>query len=104
MSNVNTLADRYAAAKAILDEAEDAVKALKAEIVALGTDEVEGRSCFVKIGLGQRNSLDAKAVEETLGKEWVKAHTKQGAVYEVLTIKAKPVKVLVAKALDELRA
>lgn len=101
---INTLADRYAAAKAVLDEAEAAVKALKNEIVALGVEVVEGNRNFVKVGLGQRNTLDAKAVEAELGAAWVKAHTKAGAVYEILTIKAKPVKVLVAAALEALDA
>ena len=101
---INTLADRYIAAAEVLKEAEAAVKALKAEIVALGEDEVEGSRGIVKISLGQRSTLDAKAVEDELGKDWVAAHTKQGAVYEILRIVAKPVKKLVAEAIAELRA
>jgi hypothetical protein len=100
---INTLADRYIAAKELLDHAEAAVKALKKEIVALGVDQVEGARGFVNVGLGQRNTLDAKAVLAKLGAVWVKANTKQGAVYEILTIEAKPIKVEVAKALEELQ-
>lgn len=99
---INSIADRYIAAKEILDRAEAEVKALKNEIVDLGVDQVEGARGFVNVGLGQRSSLDAKAVEDALGVAWVKAHTKPGKVYEILTIEAKPVKTLVAKALAEL--
>jgi hypothetical protein len=96
------LADKYIAAKAVLDAAEAVVKELKKEIAALGVEQIEGARGFVKIGLGQRNTLDGKAVEAELGAQWVKDHTKQGAVYEILTIKAKPIKVEVAKQLAEL--
>jgi hypothetical protein len=99
---INTLADRYAAAKELLSEQEDIVKALKAEIVALGVVQVEGRSCFVNVSLGSRKTLDAKAVVSALGQPWVDAHTKEGKEYEILNIEAKPVKALVAKALAEL--
>jgi hypothetical protein len=100
---INTLADRYAAAKAVLDAAEAEVKALKAEIVALGVDEVEGARNYVKIGLGERNTLDGKAVAAELGAAWVKAHSKS-SVYEILRIVAKPVKKLVGEALEALDA
>ena len=100
---INVLADKYAAAKAVLDEAETAVKALRAEIVALGLEEIEGRSCFVKLGLSERKTLDGKAVEAELGKDWVAAHSKVTLV-ERLTIKNKPVGTLVAKALEDLAA
>jgi hypothetical protein len=98
---INTLADRYAAAKKVLDDQEAIVKGLKAEIVALGVEEVEGARNFVKIGLGERNTLDTKAVEAELGAAWVKAHSKS-SIYEILRIKAKPVKKLVGEALAEL--
>ena len=59
----SSLADRYAAAKAELDAAERAVKALKAEIEALGVDKVVGDCCDVVIGLSERKgALDEKAL------------------------------------------
>jgi hypothetical protein len=99
---INTLADRYAAAKKVLDDQEAIVKGLKAEIVALGVEEVEGARNFVIVGLRERNTLDTKAVLAKLGALWVKANTKS-TVYENLTIKAKPVKKLVGEAIEELQ-
>ncbi len=102
MTKINTLADQYAAAKAVLDAAEAAVKEIKEQLVALGQEAVEGKSCIVTVSLGQRNSLDANAVEAALGADWVKAHTKAGAVYEILRIKNKPSAKLVRTAIDAL--
>ena len=101
--SINILADRYCAAKAVLDEAEAQVKALKDEILALGVEVIEGNRNFVNVGLSERGSLDKKAVEDELGAAWVKAHTKVTLVTS-LRIKAKPVKKLVAEAVLELRA
>lgn len=100
---INTLADRYAAAKAVLDAAEATVKELKAEIVALGVEQVEGARNFVNVGLAERSTLSTKDVIAELGAAWVKAHS-SSSVYEVLRIKAKPVKKLVGEALALLDA
>ena len=100
---INILADRYAAAKAVLDEAEAAVKAIKEEILALGAEEIEGRNCFVKVGLSERATLDKKAVERELGADWVVEHSKVTLVTSV-RIAAKPVKKLVAEAHAEIAA
>ena len=99
MSNINALADRYAAAKAVADAAAAEVKALADEIKALGQEQIEGSRCFLKIGLSERSTLDTKAVKAELGEQWVKDHSKVTLVTS-LTIKAKPVGTLVAKALQ----
>lgn len=103
MSKINTLADRYAAAKAVLDEQAAIVAELKDAIKALGVEQIEGNSCFVNVGLSERSTLDGKAVETELGKAWVKAHSKVTLV-ERVTIKAKPQKNLVAAAVKQLSA
>ena len=87
-SKFNELADQYAACKIAAEAAEAQVKALRAEILALGAEEVEGFNCTIKVGLSERNTLDSKAVEAEMGKDWVKARSKTTLV-ESLRIKAK---------------
>jgi hypothetical protein len=99
MTKINSLADRYAAAKAVADAAETALKLLKDEIKALGQEQIEGKSCFVNLGLSERGTLDGKAVVAKLGADWVKAHTKITLV-ERITLKNKPIGTLVALALE----
>jgi hypothetical protein len=99
MTKINTLADRFAAAKAVADAAEAALKLLKDEIKALGQEQIEGKTCFVNLGLSERGTLDGKAVAAELGADWVKAHTKITLV-ERITLKNKPIGTLVALALE----
>jgi hypothetical protein len=103
MTKINTLADRYAAAKAVSDEAAKITKALADELKALGQEVIEGKVTIVTVGLSERNTLDGKAVEAELGAEWVKAHSKTTLV-ESLRIKNKPQKSLVAEAIAEIAA
>ena len=99
MTKINSLADRYAAQKAVADAADAALKILKDEIKALGQEQIEGKTCFVNLGLHERGALDGKAVVAELGAEWVKAHTKFTLV-ERITLKNKPIGTLVALALE----
>lgn len=65
------LADRYAAAKAAADEANKVLDALKAEIKALGQEEIEGDYCFVTLSLSERVTFDGKAAQKYLTPEQV---------------------------------
>jgi cell division ATPase FtsA len=91
-------ADRYAALKAIVDAAEKELKLLKAEIVATGSDLVQGDEYDVKVNLGERKTLDAKAVLAALGADWVAANTK-ATTYEILKVVPKAVTVDLSAAL-----
>jgi len=99
MTATNRLpADRYAALKAIVDAAEKELKLLKAEIVATGSDLVKGDEYDVKVNLGERTTLDAKAVLAALGADWVKANSK-ATTYEILKVVPKAVTVDLSAAL-----
>ena len=76
MSNHNTLADKYIAAKAELDAAEAAVKALKAEIEATGQDLVVGTFADVKVALQERTSFDKAVLEKLLSPDQLASATK----------------------------
>ena len=93
MSN-RSLADQYYD----LDQAEkfaaDGKKAIKAEIVALGTDLVLGDEVDVKVTLSQRSTIDFDKLFATYGitEEQFKlfsACTKEGKPFEVLKVVCK---------------
>jgi hypothetical protein len=90
MTSNRTLADRYAAAKADLDAAEAVVKALKAEIEALGIDVAHGDDVDVVIDLRERKgSLDEKALLRLITPDELSACRGKATVYTTLRIKAK---------------
>jgi hypothetical protein len=90
MTSNRTLADRYAAAKADLDAAEAIVKALKAEIEALGIDVAHGDDVDVVVDLRERKgSLDEKALLRLITPDELTACRGKPTVYSSLRIKAK---------------
>jgi hypothetical protein len=66
MTNVNTLADRYAQIKAEADAWAKKLEAVKAEIKDLGVEEVIGDHFTVTVSLSERSTLDQKKVKEIL--------------------------------------
>lgn len=91
MTNIASLADRYAAAKAAADAAEAALKAIKSEIDSLGVDRIEGTVCDLSIHLSVRRALSEAVLIEKLGvtKEQVEACKIEGNPFPVIKIKAK---------------
>ena len=62
----NELADRYAALKIEMDAIQAELDAVKAAILATGTDVIEGDRFMVKVGLQERTSISAKEAEKVL--------------------------------------
>lgn len=60
------LADRYAALKIELEAAQAALDAVKAEIIATGSDVIEGEDFRVNVGLQERTTISAKEAEKVL--------------------------------------
>jgi hypothetical protein len=90
MSN-RTLADRYNDQDTIIKNAEETKKALKAEIIALGSELVIGDEVDVKVSLSQRSTMDFDLLFKTYGitEEQFKlfsACTKEGKPFEVLKV------------------
>jgi len=86
-----TLADRYYDIDAQIKALEDIKDALKAEIVALGTDLIEGMEVDVKVSLSQRSVLDEALLLSTYGvtAEQMKLYNackKDGKTFEVLKV------------------
>jgi len=93
MSN-RTLADRYNDQDTIIKNAEETKKALKAEIIALGSDLVIGDEVDVKVTLSQRSTMDFDLLFKNYGitEEQFKlfsACTKEGKPFEVLKVVVK---------------
>lgn len=65
----NELADRYAALKIEMDAIQAELDAVKAAILATGTDVIEGDRFMVKVGLQERTSISAKEAEKVLPPE-----------------------------------
>jgi len=90
MSN-RTLADRYNDQDTIIKNAEETKKALKAEIIALGSELVIGDEVDVKVSLSQRSTMDFNLLFKNYGvtEEQFKlfsACTKEGKPFEVLKV------------------
>lgn len=92
MTNIS-LADRYAAAKAAYDAADAALKAIKAEVNALGTDRVIGDEVDLLISLRASKVLSEALLLERHGvtKAQVEACKVEGNVSPVINIRAKKV-------------
>lgn len=92
-----SLADQYADIDFQIKALEDQKKALKAQIVELGTELVAGDNYDVKVSLSQRSVLDFSKMESTYGIneatfKLYSACTKDGACFEVLKVVAKETK------------
>lgn len=88
MSNLSSLADRYAEIKSEVGVLEETLKALRSEILGLGQEFVEGEKCRVQICLSERESLDTALARKFLSNEELKECLKKTLI-ETLRIKAK---------------
>ena len=91
-----TIADRYFDIDAQIKALEVTKDALKAEIIALGTELVEGDQYDVKVSLSQRSVLDEALLFATYGvtPEQMKLYNackKDGKCFEVLKVVPKGV-------------
>ena len=89
MTNIATLADRYADLDAEIKGLQRLQAELKAEIKSLGREEIVGERAVVSLTLSERSTLDTKLVRELLTEAQVEACTK---VALVETIRCKAVK------------
>jgi hypothetical protein len=81
------LADEYAQAKSRLDEAERAVKALRARVLALGLETVTGDHFRLTVSLSERESLDSGMVRAILPDDVLASVTRRSIV-ETIRVKA----------------
>ena len=91
-----TIADRYFDIDAQIKALEVTKDALKAEIIALGTELVEGNQYDVKVSLSQRSVLDEALLLATYGvtPEQMKLYNackKDGKCFEILKVVPKGV-------------
>lgn len=89
MTNIAALADRYADLDAEIKGLKRLQDELKAEIKALGREEIVGERAVVSLGLSERSTFDTKLVREILTEAQVETCTK---VSMIETIRVKPVK------------
>jgi hypothetical protein len=80
MTSPIKLADRYAAANEAVKAAEEILKALKAEINALGQPELVGDYAIVTLGLSERSNFDAATAKGFLSADQIVACTKTALV------------------------
>lgn len=83
-----SLADRYAAAKAAADAANEALDALKAEIKAAGIERHIGVTCDIVLSLSEQRRVDTKLLQALLTEEQIEA-CKKPVLVETIRIKAK---------------
>lgn len=83
-----TLADRYAAAKNAVDVAAKALDALKAEIKAMGVENLVGVTCDLKLCLSEQMRLDASLLKNFLTDDEIEL-CKKPVLVETIRIKAK---------------
>lgn len=83
-----SLADRYAAAKAAADAANEALDALKAEVKALGQEKLLGVTCDLSLSLSEQRRVDPKLMQALLTPEQVEA-CKKTILVETIRVKAK---------------
>lgn len=82
------LADRYAAAKAAHEAANEALDALKAEIKAAGIERHIGLTCDIVLALSEQRRIDNKLLQSYLTDEEIEA-CKKPVLVERITIKPK---------------
>jgi ParB-like chromosome segregation protein Spo0J len=95
MSNLATLADRYADIKAEIEGMERLLKEVKDEIKAAGREEIVGTRAIVTLGLSERNSLDTSAAKKFLTDDEIKFCTKTTLVETIRVKRLEWVEVLV---------
>jgi len=84
MTNIATLADRYADLCAEIKGLVRLQDELKAEIKALGREEIVGERAVVKIVLQERSTLSSKLVRELLTEEQIEACTTVSLIESVV--------------------
>ena len=82
------LADRYAAAKAAADAATAALDALKAEVKALGAENIVGVTCDLKLTLSEQMRLDQALLKSFLTEDQINS-CKKPILVETIRVKAK---------------
>ena len=87
-SNINTLADRYAALKAEIDGLNRLLDEVKDEIKASGRDEIVGENAVVTVTLSEPVRFDAKTAKTFLTDEQVAACMKTGELVTTIRVKA----------------
>ena len=87
MTNMTVLADRYADLDAEIKGLLRLQAELKAEIKALGREELVGERNIVTLSLSERSTLDTKMVREILTDDQVAVCTKV-ALVETIRVKA----------------
>lgn len=87
MTNLSTLADRYADLKAELEGIQRLLDECKAEIKATGREEIVGTRAVVTLGLSERTTIDNKLVKEILTAEQIEACSKTSLI-ETIRVKA----------------
>jgi len=80
MTNLASLADLYAYAKAEADAAAKRVADLREQILAAGVDKIDGDRFSVSVGTTVRSSIDSTLVRELLSKEDLALVTKETPV------------------------
>lgn len=83
MTNLNTLADRYADLKDQIDALTAQLDAVKSEIKATGMAEIVGTVATVKVSLAERTTVDAKAVAKILSPAQM-ASVSKTSQYEII--------------------
>ena len=86
-SELASLADLYAVAKAEVEAASKKAEALRKQILATGVQTLMGEFFTVEVGLSERSSLDSKMVKALLDETQVASCTKTSLV-ETLRVKA----------------
>jgi hypothetical protein len=87
MTDINTLADRYADLKAELEGVQRLLDECKAQIKATGREEIIGARSIVTLGLSERTTIDQKLVKEILTTEQLAACSKTSLI-ETVRVKA----------------
>lgn len=93
MSNIASLADRYADIKAEIEGLNRLLDEVKAEIKAAGREEIVGDRNIVTLSLSERSTLDTAAAKKLLTAEQIAACTKV-ALVETIRVKAVKASVL----------
>ena len=83
MSKITTLVDQLGSINAQVAALEKQSKALKAELILNGVEDVEGDLYTAKIVTQYRETLDMEAVRKHLSPQFISAHTKTAAVTSV---------------------
>jgi hypothetical protein len=91
MSNTVAIVESYLAAKADLDHAENALKVIKDEVIAVvgGYGFLEGQTADLDVAVQARKSISEKLLLQFLTQEQIDACRIEGAAYPVVRIKAK---------------